>query len=41
MKRIARDIKKRLRERALRLAERILAKAGFPTNASGNNMSMR
>jgi hypothetical protein len=29
------------RQRLLRLAERLLARAGFPTNKSGNNMSMR
>ena len=31
----------RLRPRILRLTEKLLARAGFPTNASGNNMSSR
>lgn len=37
----ARALRSRLRRRLLRLAERLLARAGFPTNESGNNMSMR
>ena len=43
--RIARHLALGLRRRvspvALRLAERVLARAGFPTNRSGNNTSMR
>lgn len=34
-------VKKRLGPRAQRLLERVLAQAGFPTNASGNNVSGR
>ncbi len=30
-----------LAPKLLRLAEKVLAKAGFPTNKSGNNMSSR
>lgn len=39
--RFVRALRRRLRRRLLALAEKALAKAGFPTNKSGNNMSMR
>lgn len=40
-RRLARTARASLGPRALRLAERLLAAAGFPTNASGNNVSGR
>ncbi len=34
-------LRARIEQRLLRLCEKVLARAGFPTNASGNNMSGR
>lgn len=38
---LAATLRTALRRPLLRLAEKVLAKAGFPTNGSGNNMSSR
>lgn len=41
MPRLRAKLSAALQRRVLRLAERVLARAGFGTNASGNNSSSR